>query len=103
MLVANPCSALAAEFLKAAHRNGMLVSPELLASNAEAQEYVVIMFSATLPSADASQYCANLDDQEVYRGRRIILVVLVSEVSRKYFRSSITAMTIWLDRDKCNY
>ena len=70
--------------------------PENLASNAEAREYVVLQFAALLNSADVSLFCATLADQEVYRGRRIIVVDnSFAECNRKnVFRGAITGMTI---------
>ena len=59
-------------FLTALHRNGILVPPEQLATNAQAQEYVVVQFNALLWT-DTPQMCLNLDDQEPFRGRRVIL------------------------------
>ena len=82
VFTANPCTPIAARFLKAMQRNGILVPPEQLASSLEAQEYVVIFFSVVQPSIDPSLYCASLADQEWYRGRRIIMVVLAGNFER---------------------
>ena len=54
------------------NRNGILVPPEQLATNAQAQEYVVVHWNGLL-NTDTPQMCLNASDQEPFRGRRVIV------------------------------
>ena len=67
-----PCTATSNLLLAAFHRNGILVPPDQLATNAQAQEYVILHWNAQL-SIDKPQVCLNLADQEAFRGRRVIV------------------------------
>ena len=71
-LLVGPCTPTSNLLMAALNRNGILVPPEQLATNAQAQEYVVVAWNAVLYT-DTPQMCLKLADQEAFRGRRVIV------------------------------
>ena len=67
------CNPTMMAVVQAMHRASILASPEQLAASSEARQYFVLTLSIVL-AIDQPQFCANLTDQEIFRGRRIVMV-----------------------------